>query len=43
MVTHYVTAHSCRPPQPFLDALLAVDLDAWGHTVARRPLSLGPG
>jgi hypothetical protein len=29
LVTHYVTAHGYRPPQAFVDAVLAVDLDAW--------------
>ncbi|KAF3465627.1 hypothetical protein [Streptomyces sp. Tu 3180] len=35
LVTHYVTAHGYRPPQVFVDAVLAVDLDAW--TAARWP------
>ncbi|SFK49543.1 hypothetical protein [Streptomyces pini] len=29
LVTHYVTAHGYRPPQVFVDAVLAVDLGAW--------------
>ena len=35
LVTHYVTAHGYRPPQVFIDAVLAVDLDAWA--TARWP------
>jgi hypothetical protein len=29
LITHYITAHGYRPPQVFIDAVLAVDLDAW--------------
>ncbi|MFE2149246.1 hypothetical protein ACFXAO_04345 [Streptomyces lavendulae] len=32
LITHYVTAHGYRPPQAFIDAVLAVDLDAWAAT-----------
>lgn len=35
LVTHYITAHGYRPPQVFIDAVLAVDLDAWA--AARWP------
>ncbi|MER5569509.1 hypothetical protein ABT083_25330 [Streptomyces goshikiensis] len=35
LITHYITAHGYRPPQVFIDAVLAVDLDAW--TTARWP------
>lgn len=35
LITHYVTDHSYRPPQVFIDAVLAVDLDAWAS--ARWP------
>lgn len=35
LITHYVTAHGYRPPQAFMDAVLAVDLDAWAS--ARWP------
>ncbi|MEU8621904.1 hypothetical protein [Streptomyces sp. NPDC048623] len=35
LVTHYITAHGYRPPQVFVDAVLAVDLDAWA--AARWP------
>lgn len=35
LITHYVTAHGYRPPQPFVDAVLAVDVDAWA--AARWP------
>ncbi|MFD5659511.1 DUF7919 family protein [Streptomyces hirsutus] len=35
LITHYVTAHGYRPPQVFIDAVLAVDLDAWA--AARWP------
>ncbi|GAB2745436.1 hypothetical protein [Streptomyces bullii] len=41
LITHYVTAHGYRPPQAFMDAVLAVDLGV--RTVARRPFSLGSG
>jgi hypothetical protein len=29
LITHYVTAHGYRPPQLFIEAVLAVDVDAW--------------
>lgn len=29
LITHYVTTHGYRPPQAFIDAVLAVDADAW--------------
>ncbi|WP_234328255.1 hypothetical protein [Streptomyces sp. NRRL S-37] len=29
LITHYVTAHAYRPPRAFIDAVLAVDTDAW--------------
>ncbi|MFG2747955.1 DUF7919 family protein [Streptomyces xanthophaeus] len=32
LITHYVTAHGYRPPQAFMDAVLAVDVDAWAST-----------
>ncbi|MGC0397504.1 hypothetical protein RKD27_000148 [Streptomyces sp. SAI-126] len=32
LITHYITAHGYRPPQVFIDAVLAVDLDAWAAT-----------
>lgn len=32
MITHYITAHSYRPPQAFIDAVLAVDIGAWAAT-----------
>ncbi|WP_445529929.1 DUF7919 family protein [Streptomyces cyslabdanicus] len=35
LITHCVTAHDYRPPQVFIDAVLAVDLDAWA--AARWP------
>ncbi|MFE6868179.1 hypothetical protein ACFVFS_16640 [Kitasatospora sp. NPDC057692] len=35
LITHYITAHGYRPPQAFVDAVLAVDLDAWA--AARWP------
>ena len=35
LITHYITAHGCRPPQVFIDAVLAVGLDAWA--AARWP------
>ncbi|MFI0941211.1 hypothetical protein [Streptomyces sp. NPDC021020] len=35
LVTHYVTAHGYRPPQAFVDAVLAVDVGAWA--AARWP------
>ncbi|UWE13291.1 DUF7919 family protein [Actinacidiphila bryophytorum] len=35
LVGHYVTAHGYRPPQAFVDAVLAVDVDAWA--AARWP------
>lgn len=35
LIAHYVTAHGYRPPQVFIDAVLAVDLDEW--TAARWP------
>ncbi|MEU6592229.1 hypothetical protein ABZ923_23885 [Streptomyces sp. NPDC046881] len=35
LITHYVTAHRYRPPQVFVDAVLAVDLAAW--SAARWP------
>ncbi|MGW1894178.1 DUF7919 family protein [Streptomyces sp. NPDC002004] len=35
LITHYVTAHSYRPPQVFINAVLTVDLDAWA--AARWP------
>lgn len=35
LITHYATAHGYRPPQVFIDAVLAVDVDAWAS--ARWP------
>lgn len=35
LISHYVTVHGYRPPQVFVDAVLAVDLDAWA--AARWP------
>lgn len=35
LVAHHVTAHGYRPPRAFVDAVLAVDLDAWAR--ARWP------
>lgn len=35
LITHYITAHGYRPPHAFMDAVLAVDLDAWAS--ARWP------
>ncbi|OEJ96861.1 DUF7919 family protein [Streptomyces thermolilacinus] len=35
LVTHYITVHGYRPPQEFVDAVLAVDPDAWA--AARWP------
>jgi hypothetical protein len=35
LITHYITAHGYRPPQVFIDAVLAVDLAAW--TCAQWP------
>ncbi|MFI6359491.1 hypothetical protein ACIBJF_44520 [Streptomyces sp. NPDC050743] len=35
LISHYVTAHGYRPPQVFVDAVLAVDLEAWA--TARWP------
>ncbi|GAA3794998.1 hypothetical protein ACFS5L_30700 [Streptomyces phyllanthi] len=35
LITHYITAHGYRPPQVFVDAVLAVDLDTWA--AARWP------
>ncbi|GLX23433.1 MULTISPECIES: hypothetical protein [Streptomyces] len=35
LITHYITAHGYRPPQVFIDAVLAVDVDAWA--AARWP------
>ncbi|MER5430288.1 hypothetical protein [Streptomyces sp. NPDC002588] len=32
LITHDITVHGHRPPQVFLDAPLAVDLDAWAAT-----------
>jgi hypothetical protein len=29
LITHYVTTHGYRPPQAFINAVLAVDADAW--------------
>ncbi|MEV7389684.1 hypothetical protein [Streptomyces sp. NPDC091215] len=29
LLTHYVTAHGYCPPQAFIDAVLAVDVDEW--------------
>ncbi|WP_416873889.1 hypothetical protein [Kitasatospora sp. SC0581] len=29
LITHYITAHDYRPPTEFIDAVMAVDLDAW--------------
>ncbi|MEU2303026.1 hypothetical protein ABZ584_37155 [Streptomyces antibioticus] len=29
LITHYITTHGYQPPQAFIDAVLAVDLDAW--------------
>lgn len=35
LIRHYITAHAYQPPQVFMDAVMAVDLDAW--TAARWP------
>jgi hypothetical protein len=35
LITHYVTVHGYQPPQVFIDAVLAADLDAWAS--ARWP------
>ncbi|MFF5155532.1 hypothetical protein ACFY3N_04540 [Streptomyces sp. NPDC000348] len=35
LITHYVTAHDYRPPRAFIDAVFAVDVEAWAS--ARRP------
>ncbi|GHF67768.1 hypothetical protein GCM10018790_52180 [Kitasatospora xanthocidica] len=35
LIGHYVTAHGYRPPAAFVDAVLAVDVDAWA--AARWP------
>ncbi|MFF4232407.1 hypothetical protein [Streptomyces sp. NPDC001820] len=35
LISHYITAHGYQPPQVFMDAVLAVDLDAW--VAARWP------
>ncbi|MEV0173850.1 hypothetical protein AB0I00_22355 [Streptomyces sp. NPDC050803] len=35
LIGHYVGAHGYRPPQVFVDAVMAVDVDAWA--AARRP------
>lgn len=35
LITHYITTHGYRPPQVFIDAVLAVDVDAWA--AARWP------
>jgi hypothetical protein len=32
LITHYITDHGYRPPRCFVDAVLAVDLDAWAAT-----------
>jgi hypothetical protein len=32
LITHYITVHGYRPPQVFIDAVLAVDLAAWAAT-----------
>jgi hypothetical protein len=32
LITHYITAHDYRPPQVFIDAVLAVDLAGWVST-----------
>ncbi|MGW6796868.1 DUF7919 family protein [Streptomyces chartreusis] len=32
LLAHYITVHGYRPPQVFIDAVLAVDLDAWAAT-----------
>ncbi|WP_455680782.1 DUF7919 family protein [Streptomyces pristinaespiralis] len=32
LIKHYVTVHGYRPPEAFIDAVLAVDLDAWAST-----------
>ncbi|MCF3133841.1 DUF7919 family protein [Streptomyces olivochromogenes] len=29
LITHYITTHGYQPPQAFIDAVLAVDVDAW--------------
>ncbi|SNX56768.1 hypothetical protein SAMN06272735_1221 [Streptomyces sp. TLI_55] len=29
LIGHYIDAHAYRPPQVFVDAVMAVDLDAW--------------
>ncbi|MFF7367088.1 MULTISPECIES: hypothetical protein [Streptomyces] len=41
LITHYVTAHGHRPPRAFVDAVLAVALDAWA--AARWPDVPSPG
>lgn len=35
LIGHYVTTHGYQPPQVFMDAVLAVDLDGWA--AARWP------
>ncbi|MFF1907646.1 hypothetical protein [Kitasatospora sp. NPDC058218] len=35
LITHYITVHGYRPPQVFIDAVLAVDLDT--RAAARWP------
>ncbi len=35
LITHYITVHGYRPPQVFVDAVLAVELGAWA--AARWP------
>ncbi|MGV9301376.1 DUF7919 family protein [Amycolatopsis sp. NPDC003676] len=29
MIRHYITTHAYRPPQSFIDAVLAIDLTTW--------------
>ncbi|WP_433393614.1 hypothetical protein [Micromonospora sp. KLBMP9576] len=35
LIGHYITAHGYQPPQVFVDAVMAVDVDAWA--AARWP------
>ncbi|MFD7864388.1 hypothetical protein [Streptomyces sp. NPDC059783] len=32
LITHYITTHGYRPPQVFIVAVLAVDVEAWAAT-----------
>ena len=35
LIIHYITEHGYQPPEAFIDAVLAVDLDEW--SAARWP------